>query len=438
MKKGKKKLLAGIAAAVIVIAVLVVTLGNGGKSVKTSAVARENVEDQYTEEGRISFGKEYREIAQVSGPVKQVLVGENSQVDEGQILFTIDPTNYEYEKSLNQSILSGLQAQLEQSRINQVMTASPQEYLNTVKQEMEARKADYLSAKTVYEGGQTLYAAGAISMVEQEHNEAEYKNALTGWQQAKGRYEESSRLLKSLKEKGIDQQTINSRFYNSEVNQLTAQIEGKKTMISQLEDQIAHCQVKAESDGIVTSLPVNGMSVIQSGETGAVLISREGAQAEADVLTSIAPYMKKGSPVEVILQLRGKDETYTGKVSQIYDYASKGVSSLGLDEYRVHVKVSLDDGAGLEGRDGYGVNLKFRLYNKEDCLTVPSSAVFKTNDQFYAYEIKGGRAVKAPLEVEYQTAVKTVVSGGLKEGDKVITQADSQDIYEGARVKGGK
>lgn len=293
MKKGKKKLLAGIAAIVILIAVLSQTLLKGGKPVEISAVARESVEDQYTEEGRISFGKEYRVIAQVSGPVKQILVGENSQVEKGQILFTVDSAGYEYEKALNQSILAGLQAQLEQSRISQVMTSSPQEYLNTVKQEMEAGKADYLSAKTVYEGSQALYAAGAISMTEQERSEAAYQKALTGWQQAKGRYEESSRMLKGLKEEGIDQKTINSRFYNSEVNQLTAQIKGKKTTITQLEDQIAHCQVKAECDGIVTSLPVNGMSVIQSGETAAVLNSREGAGAEADVLTSIAPYIKE-------------------------------------------------------------------------------------------------------------------------------------------------
>lgn len=44
------------------------------------------------------------------------------------------------------------------------------------------------------------------------------------------------------------------------------------------------------------------------------------------------------------------------------------------------MKVALDDGAALTGRDGYGVNLKFLLYNKENCLTIPSSSVFKTND----------------------------------------------------------
>lgn len=436
MNRRKKKLLAGgCAAGILVVIVLVLAVGKKGRSVETAAAVREAVTDQYTEEGRITFGKEYRIVSQASGPVKEILTGENAQVEKGEVLFTIDPADYEYKKSLAQSTLSGLEAQLEQSRINQVMTASPQEYLSAVKQELAAREADYQSVKTLYEGGQTLYASGYLSKAEQEEREAAYKAGLLAWQQARARYEESSHILESLKEEGIDQGTINSRFYNSEANQLSARIEAQKTQLSQLEDQIGKCRVKSDCDGIIISLPVSGMSVIQSGETAAVLVSREGVQAEADVLTNIAPYIKEGSPVEAVLQLRGKDETFAGTVSQIYNYASKGTSSLGLDEYRVHVKVSLDDGTALEGLDGYGINLKFLLYSKEDCLTIPSSAVFKADGRYYAYKIKNRKAVKTPIEVEYQTGTRTVVTGGLEKGEKVIDQVDSEGIYEGVTVK---
>lgn len=433
MRKANKMLLAGI---VVILAAVTASCAGGGKRVGTSAVLKEAVEDKYTEEGRISFGKEYRVITQVSGPVKEIIAEENAHVEKGQVLFTIDSANYEYQKSMNESDLSGLEAQLEQGRINKVMTSSPREYIITAKQEMIARKADYVTAKRIYEGSRHLYQSGAISKSEWEGNEAAYKNAYKEWQQALGRFKESERQLNGLKQGGIDQENINDRFYNSQEDQLTAQIEAKKTLITQLEDQIANCQVKAECDGIITSLPVKSMSVIQSGETAAIIGGREGTEAEADVLTSIAPYIKEGGPVEVTIQLRGKDETYTGKVSGIYDYASRGVSSLGLEEYRVHVKVALDGVADLGEKDGYGVNLKFLLYSNKDCLTIPSSAVFKTGDQYYVFEIKGGKAVKVPIQVEYQTGTKTVVSGGLKQGERVISQVDSKDIFEGARVSG--
>lgn len=433
MKKGRKKLLAGI---VMSLTVVTAACGNEGKSIETSAVLKERVEDKYTEEGRISFGEEYRVIAQVSGPVKEIMAEENSRVEKGQVLFTIDSASYEYEKAMNESDLSGLEAQLEQGRINQVMTSSPREYIITAKQEMIAKKMDYVTAKRLYEGSRHLYQSGAISKSEWESNEAAYKSAYKEWQQALGRYKESERQLKGLKGGGIDQENINDHFYNSQEDQLTAQIEAKKTLIAQIEDQIAKCQVKAECDGIVTSLPVKGMSVIQSGEAGAILGGMAGAEVEADVLTSVAPYIREGSPVEATLKLRGRDETYTGKVTGIYDYASKGVSSLGLEEYRVHVKASLDGVGDIGAKDGYGVNLKFLLYSKADCLTVPSSAVFKTDGQYYVFEVKGGKAVKVPIQVEYQTGTKTVVSGGLKAGERVISQADSENVFEGAKVRG--
>lgn len=435
MEKRKKRLLLGAAVLAAATAAVGAYAGSRGQRVATAVAATGAVEDYYTEEGTISSGKEYRVIARVSGPVEEIFVKENSEVQKGELLFTIDGSDYAYEKSLAESALAGYEAQLEQSRINQIMTVSPQEYLDKVKQESDACEARYQSAKTMYEGGQVLYASGDISRAEQEEREAFYKAALTEWQQAKGRYEESCRFLESLKEEGIDQSTINARFYNSETNRLTAQVQSQKTLVSKLEDQLARCQVRAEFNGIVTSLPVEELSAVQAGETVAVLNSRNGLEAEADVLTNIAPYIQAGSPVEVVLQLRGKDEIYKGTVSQIYDYADKGTSSLGLDEYRVHVKVALEEQEELKGKEGYGVNLKFLLYSRQDGLTVPASAVFESENRYYVYEIQKGRAVKVPVEIEYQTGTQTVIASGLEEGDVVIDQVDSEGIYEGARVK---
>lgn len=451
----KKKLLACGAGVLALILVLVsIISGIRGKKVETAVAAVSAVEDIYTEEGTLHFGGEYRVISQVSGPLGQIFVEENSQVKKGDVLYVIDSTDYEYDRAMAQASLDGYKAQLDSSRINQVMTTSPQEYLDGIRQQMAAREADYRSAKTVYEGNQVLYASGAVSKVQMEESGAAYESALSAWQQAQGRYEESRQFLESLKEKGIEQESINSRFYGSGEEQINASMKTQETTIQQLDDKISKCQVKAEKDGIITALPVKEMSVIQEGETAAVISSREQVEAEADVLTNIAPYIKAGDKVEVVLQLRGKDQTYMGTVSQVYDYASKGTSSLGLDEYRVHVTAVIDgmgdaetrgadvpdaetpDIKDLESKDGYGVNMTFTLYQKQDCLVVPSSSVFKADRQSYVFQIKGGRAVKVPVDTEYQSGVRTVIASGLEEGDVVIDRVDAEGIYDGARVHG--
>ena len=410
-------------------------LSGEGVQAEMSEARRESVEDYYTEEGVISFGGEYQVTVEVTGPVKELCVEENSRVEKGDVLFRVDSTDYEYEKALAESALDGYEAQLELSRISQVMTTSPQEYLSGIRQELAASEASYQAARSVYEADRLLYDTGTVSRVQMESDAAAYETALAGWQQAKARYEESSRYLKQLEEEGIDPSAINSRFYESERVRIAAQIEAQKTAIQKLEDQIARCEVKTERAGLVSSLPVKGMSIIHTGETAAILRSLDKKEVEADVLTNIAPYIKAGDPVEVTLSLRGKDEVYQGCVSEVYDYAEKGTSALGLSEYRVHVRAELTDSEGLDGREGYGVHVKFRLFSGEDCLTVPADAVFEYDGQEYVYLAVDKTAVKTPVEIAYQTGTVAVIASGIPEGAAVVGRVDSEEIYDGVKIR---
>lgn len=436
---GRKKKLCFLAAGIV----LALIIGNTavksfkGAPVQTAAASYEAVEDRYTEEGTITAGGEYRLVSEASGPVKEVKVRENDGVKAGDILFTVDERDLLQEKSLCESALAGYKAKLEQSRIGQVMTSSPQEYLDSIRAEVSAKEADYQVAKTLVDASQSLYSSGSISRIEWEKDRASYEYASLAWEQAKSRYEESRRFLESLKAGGIDETTINGRFYDSVEEQLRAQIKSQETTMEQLEDKLKKCVVTADRDGVITSLPVKDMSYIQAGETAVTISGRGKIQAESDVLTSIAPYLSPGDKVTVILQLRNQDQMYGGTISQVYDYAAKGTSALGMDEYRVHVKIDLDENMDLEGKEGYGANIRFTLYQGEHKLVIPSSAVFQLDDQNYVFVINNGKAEKLPVEVEYKTSSQAVIKEGLTEGQKVIDHVDSEEIYEGAKVYAG-
>lgn len=90
----------------------------------------------------------------------------------------------------------------------------------------------------------------------------------------------------------------------------------------------------------------------------------------------------------------------------------------------------------LKGREGYGVNVTFSLYEAQDVLTVPASSVFDSGDRDYVYLIKDGKAVKTEIAVEYRTASEVVVKDGITAGEKVIEKADEEGIYDGVKVKG--
>lgn len=364
-KGWKYRKAASAAAVVVLIGAGIMVYQGRTRAVECARAAIQDVEDYYTEDGVISFGEEYSIISEVNGTVKELLVKENDPVKQGDVLFEVETSDYQYQLTAAENALAGLEAQLEQEQIGQMMTASPQEYLEQIRQEME-------------------------------NQEAEYKAALLAWQQAKGRYEESLRYL---------------------------------------EDTIGKCQVKAEHDGIITSLPVKNVSVVQQGQTVAILKSSDEAGAQADVLTNIAPYIQVGSPVKATLTLRGKNQVYEGTVSQVYDYASKGISALGLDEYRVHVKVEFSEDCDLSGKDGYGVNLQFQLYKESGCLVVPASAVFTVDNQEYVFLVKGNRTVKTPVTLSYETADSAVIETGIGEGDMVVSKADEEGMADGIRIR---
>lgn len=433
--KGKKKLI--LAAAVVLIAAFLLVNGfisSRGLKVETAAAEIGTIKDYYTEEGTLSFGQEYVMVSKVSGPVKEVCVKENDLVSEGDVLFIVDDRDIRYEKSLYESNIAGLRAQLDQSRINQLVTTSPQEYMDSLRRETEAYHAEYQSAKTVYEASGSLYSSGSISRVEWETNKAGYETALAAWQKSKGRYDQSRELLAKLGDSGIDEASVNSKFYDSAIAALEAELHSTETSAAQIEDRLEDCIITADRNGTVASVPVKEMSAIDAGTPAVVLNSHDKMEAKAEVLTSIAPYLKVGDPVTVTMRLRGKDTVYEGVLSEVYDFAAKGVSALGLDEYRVRVKTDITDTDGLTERNGYDVMLKFVLFEGEDKLWVPSSAVFRADNQDYVFVLDGGTAVRVPVEVEYKTGTQAVIQSGIEAGARVITIADEEGLYDGARV----
>lgn len=362
----KKKVMAGILAAGAAAAVLgTLFVSIRAKKAETVMVSRGHVEDFYTEEGVWRGGKTYEIIAEVSGGVEEAAAQENARVKKGDVLLVVDKSDYEYEKYMADCRIAGYEAQLEESRIGRLMSSSPGEYLDEIRQEVSVRESEYQTARTVYEGSQVLFQSGDISKVELEQREAEYQRSLLAFEQAKSRYEESSRTLSKLEAEGLGESQIDDWFYESEERQLAMLIEAQKAAAAQLEKKIEKCRITAPADGIIRELPTKDLSVIQAGQTVASMTGEEGNTVEADVLTNIAPYLKSGDPVEIVLKLRGKDLSFAGRISQVYDFARQGTSSLGLDEYRVHVVVEVDEGqtGELSGMEGYGVKVKFCLFD---------------------------------------------------------------------------
>lgn len=420
----------------LLLLVLVIFFRTLPKEVETVRAERRDVEDYITEDGTLSFGDSYSVISELSAPVKAVLVSEGQEVSPGTELFQLDETDYIYQREQQRAELSSLEAQLQKAELDPLMTASPEEYIGNLKSQLESADAALSALEKDYWAAESLFQSGDISETDREKARAAYEKAKSDAETARARYDRSSQSLRELEKQGISGKKLNEQFYGADRAALQSKIDALNAALSQLDEKIGKASIRANRAGIITALPIRDLSVISAGQEAVRIKGSGEAYVSAKVLSSVAPLLQIGDPVDVKLKLRGSEEHFEGEIAEIRGYAEKGVSALGSDEYRVELRVSLKDSSALSGRDGYGLTLRLRSYEGKNVLTIPAEAVFEENEKHFAYVLQSGRAQKRELSLSYEAGGNAVIESGIEEGEELIRDAGAKGIRDGVRLRG--
>ena len=145
--------------------------------VEPEGITVELADDSYTEDGTISLGESFKVISEVSGPVQEVRVTENQTVKKGTVLYRIGSDDYSYELDVLKAQLAGYEAQFEKAKVGNVMTLSPEEYLEDLRKQKESAEASLSAAASTYTAYTGLFAAGDVAKTDYEGIRAEYENA---------------------------------------------------------------------------------------------------------------------------------------------------------------------------------------------------------------------------------------------------------------------
>ncbi len=494
-KIGKKRGLIILAVLLVLFAVHSMFFA-GGVEVSTEKTEKQEFEDSFKESGIYSTGKTTDIISVAGGAVKSVNVQKDAQVKQGDVIAVIDSTDYESAKKSHESMarsytaeaeneekteeynrqdmnysLNELKAELQdlentrkQTDIESVTKTAPSVYVSTLEVEMKTAQNALTTAERNFTNAQTLFAGGDISQDEYSSRQTEYENAKLACQKAKEEYDTAKASLDQLKKSGKTDTQIDREYFQSlnvdadkeiEKTQIQisalenkmkndyassmaesyrAQAESEKKQAEILDKKIIACTITAPEDGIITALPIDGTSHIEEGAAVAAIKAAGEAYVESSVLTTAAPYLKEGDPVQLIQKLKGGDRTYPGHIKKIYDYAEKTTSALGLDEYRITVRCTLDD-AAAEMKDGYSFDVQFYAYPPaEDVISVPNSALFKENDEYYLFTDFLNHARKTKVSVGYKGSSRTEILSGLSAGDRIIVNANAEDLTDGAGI----
>jgi len=193
-------------------------------------------------------------------------------------------------------------------------------------------------------------------------------------------------------------------------------------------------QVRAPVAASVLKLLHESEGAVAAGQPLLEIGNPESLEVEVEVLSTHAVKIVPGS--RVILDRWGGEQPVEGSVRVVEPSGFTKISALGVEEQRVRVIVDFTSPREAWARlgDGYRVEARFVLWEGQDVLQLPTSALFRQGEGWATFVLDGRRARLKPVEIGQRAGLATQVLSGLKAGERVVAHPD-ETIEDGARVK---
>jgi HlyD family secretion protein len=124
----------------------------------------------------------------------------------------------------------------------------------------------------------------------------------------------------------------------------------------------------------------------------------------------------------VIIEDWGGDQALSGEVQRVEPWGFTKLSALGVEEQRVNVVVRFLDQPEQRESLGHGFRVETRIvvWEDENALTVPSSALFRQDGEWAVFKVVDGAAQLAKVEVGRNNGVQAQIASGIEPGETII------------------
>lgn len=204
---------------------------------------------------------------------------------------------------------------------------------------------------------------------------------------------------------------------------LTAQLAQARERVARAEHDLQLARLESPIAGVVLERREQGDGTLPVGQALLLLGNLEFLEAVADVLTQDALRLTTGSLVE--LEAAARRPAIRGHVKRIEPQGFTKLSSLGVEQQRVHVLIALDEHPADLGV-GYRLDARFYTATRAGALIVPRFSVLQAPDQsFYVFKVSGGVLKHQPVEIGLRNDLQMEVVRGLSEADTLVAAPDT-------------
>lgn len=253
-----------------------------------------------------------------------------------------------------------------------------------------------------------------------------------------------------LSDAALDQSRQNARVMQARADTSEAAIAMREAEIANAQAQLigfddrqlgaliepgsADIPLYAPSDGVI-------LRVIQQSETslpaGAPIMEIGDVTGDLEVVVALlstdAVQVKVGDRV-IIADWGGVTEL-VGRVARVDPFGVTQFSALGVEEQRVNAVIDFDPKPTSPTGLGHGFRVEARIiiWEAQDALIVPASALFRRQKDWAVFVAIDGRASLRQVTVGPNNGIEAQVLDGLAEGEQVILYPSS-GLTEGARI----
>jgi HlyD family secretion protein len=176
-----------------------------------------------------------------------------------------------------------------------------------------------------------------------------------------------------------------------------------------------------------TSLPV-GSPIMEIGNIANDL------EVVVELLSTDAVQVAEGD--QVIIADWGRSTELMGEIVRVDPFGITQYSALGVEEQRVNAVIAFasppEDYSGLG--HGFRVETRIIVWEADETLIVPASALFRSHDAWAVFVVTNGTAQLRTIEIGPNNGIEAQVTSGMSEGDSVILYPSSA-LSEGMRVE---
>ena len=215
------------------------------------------------------------------------------------------------------------------------------------------------------------------------------------------------------------------------VDAYRAQIAAVEAELTNLADEASHTEIRAPVTGFVLRVLQESARFVKAGDPLIELGDPSDLELVIDVLSTDAVKVESGA--SILVEHWGGEKVLMAKVRYIEPSAFTEVSALGVEEQRVNIIGEFVD-ASVPLGDGYRVEARIVVWQSDDVLKAPVSALSRCGEAQCMFVAENGRARRREVVIGRANEFEAVVEQGLEAGEQVILHPTEQ-IEEGRRIK---